>query len=214
MSQIPLLHAASKSMRLELRAVTNLPMKASIGSPESSAPLPSDSDLPLKSPLTDPVIAIPTFTIPTSHTHRKAKMDRIRKRLGSEVPCEVVFPEDVVGCKWSNSEKVTPWRKDASMKSLPIVPSNPSQRHLVVNVKKERLSFIPECSDESSGGCQELAVDFSRMKDGTARRRDTANSSTCSETSDRDGQGVMTLKRHPSYRKPPPPMLDDSVCSF
>src|SRR5260221_7885897 len=232
-SQIPLIRVASKSLRLELMAVTNWPVKTNFimglserqGSSESCAPPPPDSDNPLKSSLTDPVITVPTFTIPTSHTHRKAKMDRIRKRLGSEVPYDVVFPEDVepgksLGRKWPNSERLTPQRKD-TMKPVSTFPpaysSNPTHRHPERRrtdvTTTQRLSFIPEYPDESPGVYQ----DSSRMKDGTSKRRNTANSrhlSTRSESCE-DGQGVVTFKKHSSsYRKPPPSMLDDSICSF
>jgi len=235
-SQIPLIHVASKSLRLELMAVTNWPVNPNLtmglserqGSSESCAPPPPNSENPLKSSLTDPVITIPSFTIPTSHTHRKAKMDRIRKRLGSEVPYEVVFPENVekeagkcLGREWSNSERLTPQRKD-TIKPVSTFPStyssNPTHRHSerrrppVTDVTSQRLSFIPEYPDESLGVYQ----DSSRMKDGTPKRRNTADSrlSTRSESCE-DGQGVVTFRKHsPSYRKPPPSMLDDSICSF
>jgi len=234
LSQIPLIRVASKSLHLELMALTNWPVNVTMsssehqGSPESCASPPPDADNTLKSSLTDPVIAIPTFTIPTSHTHRKAKMDRIRKRLGSEVPYDVVFPEDVeqepgkcLGRKWSDSEKLTPRRKD-TMKPVPTIPpaysSNPRRKHPerrrppVTGVTTARLSFISEYPDESS----DLTVDALRITDGTAKRRNTADSHLSTRSEDReDGQGVVTLrKRSSSYRKPPPSMLDDSICSF
>ena len=207
--------------------MTNWPVNPT----DPSTDLP-DLDLSFK---LDPAIVVPTFTIPTSHTHRKAKMDRIRKKLGSEVPYKLVFPEDFerghdksTNHKSLNSEKLLPRRRDAVMKSdrpLSTLPDfspaylpSPSIGRLerrrpptVIKAANEKLSLIPECLDESSGGS---AVDFWGMKDGIARCHNTTEPrlSMCSQNSAQCA--VRSAKRPPSYRKPPPPILDDSVCSF
>lgn len=219
LSHIPLLRVASKSLRLELTAVTNWPAKPTEQLDQTHEPCtpPLDSDQ-LRSSLIDPAIAVPTFTIPTSHTHRKAKMDRIRKRLGSEVPYQVVFPEDVKQMPEDFSERAMPPR---NLHPLPdVTPLTPrSHKHLerrrpplVGNIAIEKLSLIPECPEEGSGGRRISMVDFSRMKGRTTKRRDTADSRllTCG-----DGQGVAAFGKRPaSYRKPPPPLLEVDLGSF
>lgn len=207
--QIPLLRVTSKSLRLELTAVTSWPAKPSIPANASVQPI-SESPIIDSDPVT---IAIPTFTVPTSRAHRKAKMDRIRRRLGSEVPYEVVFPDNA-----EQGPSDLTKRKQAPLPALP-TPASSNKRHeyrlppppvenvvVIAKPTTERLSLIPESPEETIEGCQEI---HPRILERTIRRQDTSDS-LCS-----DGKTVPSIRRRPSnYRKPPPPLLDPSICSF
>ncbi|KAJ3983458.1 hypothetical protein F5890DRAFT_1522819 [Lentinula detonsa] len=69
----------------------------------TSSPTPSsDDEVDLRytirptifEPSRDSFLAAPTFRVPSNNSLRIAKMDRIRKKLGEDVPIHLVFPDD------------------------------------------------------------------------------------------------------------------------
>ncbi|KAJ3511248.1 hypothetical protein NLJ89_g4206 [Agrocybe chaxingu] len=99
-TKIPVLRLAMRSLNIETIPASPPPTRASFfattPSPTSSEEefsvqfLPDPNDLP--SPRNSLVPS--TFTIPSENSLRKQKMDRLRKKLGSGVPLQLVFPKD------------------------------------------------------------------------------------------------------------------------
>ncbi|KAF8960824.1 hypothetical protein BDZ97DRAFT_1905782 [Flammula alnicola] len=80
----PMLRLAMESLTLETIQASPLPTV-----PHSHMP-PKLHNSPRNSLVLDSA----TFIIPTQNSLRKKKMDRLRKKLGSDVPFDLVFPKD------------------------------------------------------------------------------------------------------------------------
>jgi hypothetical protein len=104
----------------------------------------------------------PSFDIPSEATLRSAKMERLRRRLGDEVPADLVFPVDVGEASASDPHpQSAPKDQRISNKALPKIP-NPVPRS---SFSLERPLFgIVEGPDDHVSGCFEFASRRERAK--------------------------------------------------
>lgn len=198
----------------------------------------------------------PTFTIPTTNSLRKAKMDRLRKKLGSGVPVELVFQENGAQRPSCNSSirqssngvqeavTTTHTRCESDNHPLPPRPKNTLKRSTTSRLKakhprsvkgtidlpplggsiadfgpvKGRLPFIQESPDEHLPGHKEVVIKFPTAKQPVHNRPGTGDFQLSCRSSHRVSSfenwtydsGANTIsKRSPSYRKPPPPIVEN-----
>jgi len=117
----------------------------------------------------------PSFSIPSEAALRSAKMERLKRRLGDEVPADLVFPADVSEVFASDTvvganPASAPNAGRTSNKALPNVP-NPVPRS---SFSLERPLFgIVEGPDDHVSGCFEFASRRERaaLSRGQGRRR-------------------------------------------
>ncbi|PPQ79451.1 hypothetical protein CVT25_002613 [Psilocybe cyanescens] len=149
----PLLRLAMESMTLETIPASPSPTRdsfADIAPPSLSsvseeepasrifAPSAQSADTP--SPRNSFVLASP----PSSNSLRKQKMDRLRKKLGSDVPFDLVFPKE---SNRAHSENTPPSFRDKECPSLPLpVPTPRAARRSTGRIASSRDSISDSVS--------------------------------------------------------------------
>lgn len=238
----PVMHLVLGSFRFNYISPTSTPIRPT--SIENSVDLSSQQseaseEAQLTSPISNclsPSPKTPTFTIPTSNSLRKAKMDRLRKRLGSEVPVDLVFRDnDPQGPSYaetrceSNRHPLSPLPKKLTKRSSNssarmkrprtqegcITNTTPASSDDLGRVKGQ-LTFIQESPDEYLPEHKEVVITFPRVKQPIHRSLRTGDSRNSCRGSVNENWtydlGTSTItKRSPSYRKPPPPIVENLV---
>ncbi|KAH9476294.1 hypothetical protein JR316_0011868 [Psilocybe cubensis] len=175
----PLLRLAMESMSLDTIPASPDPTRESFAvSEERPASTVFTTDDASSSPRNSLVLEPP----PSANSLRKQKMDRLRKKLGSDVPFDLVFPNS----RESSSENTPPRTRDKACPPLPAPSPRPAKR---------RIASSRDSISES--------VTIHR-----AARRQPARPHSPS-TSVRDNREPLTSTRHKKTRSEPqaPPSL-------
>ncbi|KAJ3732713.1 hypothetical protein DFJ43DRAFT_1072458 [Lentinula guzmanii] len=95
MSDDTLLNSDAKPLlRLAIIVCTPSPTPSSDDEVDTTEDLRYTIRPTILEPSRDSFLAVPTFRVPSNNSLRIAKMDRIRKKLGENVPIHLVFPDD------------------------------------------------------------------------------------------------------------------------
>ncbi|KAJ3994419.1 hypothetical protein F5050DRAFT_1774716 [Lentinula boryana] len=91
----PLLRLAPPSLNTSMKVVsTSSPTLSSDDEVDTTEDLRYTIRPTILEPSRDSFLAVPTFRVASNNSLRIAKMDRIRKKLGEDVPIHLVFPDD------------------------------------------------------------------------------------------------------------------------
>ncbi|CAA7270412.1 unnamed protein product [Cyclocybe aegerita] len=150
-TKIPVLRLAMRSLNIETIPASPPPTRTSFFAP-SSSPTSSDEEfsvqfLPDPNDLPSPrnSLVLSTFTIPSENSLRKQKMDRLRKKLGSGVPLQLVFPKDAASSDSDNSPSSS--ASDCTESTLvettaPLSPPSAGPKKPAARIAKARDSLV------------------------------------------------------------------------
>ncbi|KAF9477226.1 hypothetical protein BDN70DRAFT_995113 [Pholiota conissans] len=160
-SDAPILRLAMESLTLETIPASPPANRSSFTDSDTS----SQDSSPLSSPATsfgdspvsersssprDSFTLENQFIIPTANSLRKQKMDRIRKKLGTDVPLHLVFPKDTPAEESPARDTTTTSTQhpnlDKACPPLPLVPSARPRKHTGPRISHARDSIVDAAS--------------------------------------------------------------------
>jgi hypothetical protein len=78
----------------------------------------------LAEPSRDSFLSVPAFNIPSNNSLRLAKMERLRRKLGDDVPIHLVFPDDEDIASESSTDYTSPDTDMIHWRPLPPLPTD------------------------------------------------------------------------------------------
>ncbi|KAF8154456.1 hypothetical protein B0H34DRAFT_523979 [Crassisporium funariophilum] len=92
-------------------------------------------------------VVLTSFNIPSTNSLRKQKMDRLRKKLGQDVPLDLVFPEVADSAQPDNIPSPSPSpASDRNKECPPLPPPTPRAKKLMGRISATRDSIAESTS--------------------------------------------------------------------